>query len=37
MRATATDFVLEARLTAYWNGEVVRDRRFGYTIPRDLL
>ena len=37
MRATATDFRLEARLTAYWNGDAMRDRRFAQTIPRDLL
>jgi len=37
MHATATDFVLEARLCAYENGEIVSERRFDETIARDLL
>jgi putative CocE/NonD family hydrolase len=37
MRATATDFWLKARLTAYWNGEAMRERHFAETIPRDCL
>ena len=37
MRATAKDFVLEARLTASENGTTVRERRFEQSIPRDFL
>ena len=37
MRATASDFVLEARLSARENGQIVRERQFRQTIPRDLL
>ena len=37
MRATASDFVLEARLSARENGQIVRERQFTQTIPRDLL
>ncbi len=36
MRATATDYVIEAKLDAYENGEVVRSRVFSETIARDL-
>ncbi len=37
MRATATDFLVEARLTAYENGEPVHERRFAQAIARDCL
>ena len=37
MRATATNFLLEAELDAYENGALVRSRRFAETIPRDLV
>ena len=37
MHATATEFVLQARLTAYWNDQAMRERQFAQNIPRDLL
>ena len=37
MRATATHFVMEARLVAFWNGKPMRDRAFAQTIARDCL
>ena len=37
MRATATDFVIEATLDAYENGALARSRSFAETIARDLI
>jgi len=37
MRATLRDFILEATLSARENGELVRERTFAQTIPRDLV
>ena len=35
MRATATHFLVEAKLTAYENGALARERDFAETIARD--
>ena len=37
MRATATHFLVEAKLDAFENGALVRSRAFSETIARDLL
>ncbi|MDE3177711.1 MAG: CocE/NonD family hydrolase [Pseudomonadota bacterium] len=37
MRATATDFVLEARLDAFENGALAHSRDYAETIARDLI
>jgi len=37
MRATATDFLIEAKLDAYENGVLARSRAFAETIGRDLM
>ena len=37
MRATATEFVLSAKLSAFENGALVATRDFEETIPRDLV
>jgi putative CocE/NonD family hydrolase len=37
MRATATDFRIEAKLDAYENGTLARGREFAESVPRDLI
>jgi hypothetical protein len=37
MRASATHFLIEAKLDAYENGALVRSKEFAEEIARDLL